>query len=260
MKNGNRMPTTTVSQHRVQLFQPTQRPIYRTAEKTETSWGSCKVTGRLGQRHADLLEAVFWVAEKQRPTEDGGIELLVDPAKLRRTLSDGGSCMKRITQWFAELRAAAIEIETPRLVRSGVPCIGGLIVSVEPSPATRKNPFGGIRHLMRIRIDKALVFLMENDVPIYRDPSPIARLSCGISQAIARHVLSHRPNSKNGWSIDSLIFLVGGAKPGDSISIRHRRSELKKDALALRKIGIYIEEGKMKTCSTAPMVNSTAPA
>src|SRR5699024_8638613 len=89
MKTGNKVtPTSTALQARVMIYQPSQRPRERKGEWMETSFGRCRVTGRLGQRHADVMECVLYVAERKRELTDGGVELLVDPAKLRRTLSD----------------------------------------------------------------------------------------------------------------------------------------------------------------------------
>jgi len=87
----------------LRLFQPTQRPRATAGEWIQTSWGRCRVLGRLGQRHADLLEAMLFVAERSRETDDGAIELLVDPARVRRTLSDHRHSLGRIREWLREL-------------------------------------------------------------------------------------------------------------------------------------------------------------
>lgn len=59
MTNGSRgiLPTSTVSPARLRMCQPTQRPTYRAGEWIVTPWGRCRVTGRFGQRHQDLLDA-----------------------------------------------------------------------------------------------------------------------------------------------------------------------------------------------------------
>jgi hypothetical protein len=114
------------------------------------------VVGRLGQRHADLLEAMLFVAERSRETDDGAIELLVDPAQVRRTLS------------------------------------------------------GGERHLWRVRLGTPLVELMKRDLLLWYNPAPLARLQYGISQAVARHVLTHSRSPDKGWKLDGLIKVVCG--------------------------------------------------
>ena len=89
MTTGKRVaPTSTTLQARVMIYQPSQRPRERAGQWIDTSYGRCRVTGRLGQRHADIVESMLYVAERRREISDGGIELLIDPAKLRRMLSD----------------------------------------------------------------------------------------------------------------------------------------------------------------------------
>lgn len=239
--NGNAVaPTSTVLQARIVLFQPSQRPHNRRGEWVKTQHGRCRVTGRLGQRHADVMESMLYVAERRRETDDGGVELLVDPASLRRTLSDGQYSYEGIQDLLAELRAASIEIITPQMERRGERIIGGLIDHSVPSPKTRRDPLtGGERQLWRVRLGVALVLLLNNDLSLYYPPAPIARLRHGISQAVARHVLTHKNHPAGGWRIDTLIEAVCG----DAVTkktIQNGRYRLKSDAGALMDLGIEI--------------------
>jgi len=110
-ERGNAVTSTsTAVQSRVVLYQPSQRPTLRTGEWMETSYGRCRVTGRLGQRHADVLEAIMYCAEKTRTVSDGGVELLVDPAQIRKTLSDSRYSFKQIEKLIVDLRVATITI------------------------------------------------------------------------------------------------------------------------------------------------------
>ena len=245
MKTGNKVtPTSTALQARVMIYQPSQRPRERKGEWMETSFGRCRVTGRLGQRHADVMECVLYVAERKRELTDGGVELLVDPAKLRRTLSDHQYSLTQIEKLLAELRAVTIKIETPKF---DFPIIGGLIDHVIPSTMTRPDPLtGGVRNLWRVRLGVALVMLMEHDLSLHYSPIPIARLKHGISQAIARHVLTHKHEPVDGWHIDTLIRAVCGE---DVISqvMRDGRRRLKQETVALAALGIEItKENKVK--------------
>jgi len=89
-ERGNAVtPTSTAAQSRVALYQPSQRPTLRTGEWMTTSYGRCRVKGKLGQRHADVIDTIMYHAEKRRMAS-GGLELLVDPARVRRMLSDSG--------------------------------------------------------------------------------------------------------------------------------------------------------------------------
>ena len=144
MKAGNQVvPTSTALQARVMIYQPSQRPQERKGQWMDTVFGRCRVTGRLGQRHADIVESMLYVAERRRDVSDGGIELLVDPARLRRTLSDHQYSHDRIIKLLTDLRAATVEIVTPELEQRGDRIIGGLIDHVIPSPMTRRDPLSG---------------------------------------------------------------------------------------------------------------------
>ena len=243
-------PTSTVIQARVMLYQPSQRPRHRQGEWLETSFGRCRVTGRLGQRHADMVETVLYCAEQRRDVSDGGIELLVDPAKLRKTLSDSRYSMSQIQKLFHELRAAVVEIETPAMIRASDKIIGGLIDHVMPSPMTRPDPLtGGERHLWRVRLGVALVMLLEHDLSLYYSPAPIARLQHGISQAVARHVLSHKRDPMGGWHLDTLINAVSGIVSNQSM--RDNRRRLRNDKEGLLELGIHIEAGRVRRGTSA---------
>ena len=243
MKTGNKVvPTSTALQGRVMIYQPSQRPQERKGQWMDTGFGRCRVTGRLGQRHADIVESMLYVAERRRDISDGGIELLVDPAKLRRTLSDHQYSHDHILKLLTDLRAATVEIVTPELEQRGDRIIGGLIDHVIPSPMTRRDPLsGGERKLWRVRLGVALVMLLERDLSLYYSPGPIARLQHGISQAVARHVLTHKHDPIGGWYLDTLIRAVSGENLGNAemANCRHR---LKRDAADLRKMGIDIDE------------------
>ena len=243
MSAGNEVaPTSTAIQARIMLYQPSQRPHYRDGDWIETSFGRCKVSGRLGQRHADIMEAILYCAERWRDIEDGGVEVLVDPARVRRTLSDSRYSFEQIEKLLAELRAATIVIEAPKL---DFPIIGGLIDHVVPSPMTRPDPLtGGERHLWRVRFGVALVMLLEHDLRLYYDPAPIARLQHGISQAVARHVLSHKKEPLGGWYLDTVIVAVSGQLSGQSM--RDARRRLKNDSNELDGIGLVLEGKRIR--------------
>ena len=240
-ERGNAVtPTSTAAQSRVALYQPSQRPTLRTGEWIETSYGRCRVTGRLGQRHADVIDAIMHCAEKQRSVSDGGAELLVDPARVRRALSDSGYSHEQLWVLLKECMSAVIEIKTPKFR-----ALGHLIDSVTESTATRPDPLtGGERTLWRVRLGEAFVTMLKDDLWVYYDPAPIARLKCGISQAVARHVLSHSAEPRGGWYVDTLITAVAGEVSGTAM--RNARRYLQEDAEELRAMGITFEGGKVR--------------
>lgn len=256
--HGNpRLPTATVSPARLRLCQPTQRPNYRTGERVDTAWGWCKVAGRFGQRHQDVLEVFMWNAEDSREIEDGGVELLVDPAKVRRTLSDSGYSLGRLKILIDELMGVTIELK----VTNGMWAIGGLLDHVVESPATKRDPLTrGTRHLWRVRLGVAFVQLIKNDVPLHYDPTPITQLQSGVSQAVARHVLSHSSPPNGGWKLDGLIEAVAGALT--AASLRNKRREVRLDSSALSGLGIIVDDDRVflekKACSTGPIKTEKA--
>ncbi|EPS7441357.1 hypothetical protein ACVHLG_002979 [Pseudomonas aeruginosa] len=243
MSGGNAVtPTSTSAQARVMLYQPSQRPRLREGDWMDTSFGRCRVTGRLGQRHADIVEAILYCAERRRDVSDGGVELLVDPARVRKTLSDSRYSFTQIEKLLAELRAATITIETPQF---DFPIIGGLIDHVIPSPMTRPDPLTGReRNLWRVRLGVALVMLLEHDLSLYYDPAPIARLQHGISPAVARHVLSHKVEPAGGWYVDTVIVAVAGTVP--SKAMRDARFRLREDADELKALGLTLDGDRVR--------------
>lgn len=249
MKTGNKvMPTSTALQARVMIYQPTQRPRERKGQWMNTCFGRCRVTGRLGQRHADLMESILYVAERKREVPDGGVELLVDPAKLRRTMSDHQYSLTQIEKLLAELRAATITIETPQF---DFPIIGGLIDHVIPSPMTRLDPLTrGERNLWRVRLGAALVMLLEHDLSLNYQPALITRLKHGISQAVARHVLTHKHAPVGGWHMDTLIRAVYGDDVAGQ-AMRDGRRRLRLDASGLASLGVEITDENRVTRGTA---------
>lgn len=250
MTTGNKVtPTSTSAQARVMLYQASQRPSLMEADWMETSFGRCRIKGRLGQRHADVVEAILHCAERRRDVSDGGVELLVDPAKVRKTLSDSRYSSSHLEKLLAELRAATVTIETPQF---DFPIIGGLIDHVIPSPMTRPDPLtGGERNLWRVRLGIALVMLLEHDLSLYYDPAPIARLQHGISQAVARHILTHKNDPAGGWHVDTLIRAVCGENI-NSKKMRNGRSRLREDAEKLHEVGITIDaENRIRRLTSA---------
>ncbi len=250
MTTGNSVvPTSTAAQARVMLYQPSQRPQLRQGEWLETSFGRCRVTGRLGQRHADVIEATLFCAERLRDIQDGGVELLVDPARLRKTISDSRYSMTQLQKILGELRTATVEIETPNM-SSHDRIIGGLIDHVIPSPMTRHDPLTrGKRHMWRVRLGVALVMLLEYDLSLYYNPAPIARLQHGISQAVARHILSHKCQPSGGWKLDTLIEAVSGKT--SSQALRDARRRLRSDCEGLEPLAIEIIGNRIKRGTAA---------
>jgi len=239
-------PTTTTHTIRLCLFQPTRRPKRLNKHEITTPWGKVRISGRLGQQHADVFEAICYEREKKAMTQDGRIKLLVDPFRVKKRANI--SSMTQLEDIVHELREATIEIIEPKRLS----CVGGLIdhadkaVRSDGSPITRYNPLTkGERALWTVEIGKAFCKLVAGDVWVGYDPAKIAKLDNGISQAVARHVLSHKDEPNGGWKLDTLINAVT-IEEYSTQAIRDRRRELKEEAEKLRELGIEINGDRVR--------------
>ena len=245
-----KMPTATAKEHRLGIYQPTRRPSWLDRQ-VATSWGVVRVVGKLGQAHADVMDALLYCAERRRDLEDGRIKILVDPARVRRVSGVGSG--EQFRRLLDELMAAVVEIREP----ASLCCLGHLVDHVDMARRsdgtliTRRNPLDrGERSLWRVELGKALCTLLEKDIWRGYNPAPIARLRHGISQAIARHMLSHSKAPRGGWIIDNLIRVVAGEISGGPL--RHRRRELVSDAESLGMIGLHMEGDRLHRVQQKP--------
>ena len=247
------MPTATAHQGRLALFEATRRPKMR-ERIVETPHGKIRVKARLGQAHADVLEAICYSRERRRDMPDGGIKLLVDPAEVRRRSRQDGTTLRNIID---DLQQAIIEIIEPKHLACQGQVLGHIDKAARPdgTPITRPNPLGGERALWSATLGPVLSRLVAADVWIGYDPAPLAQLRHGISQAIARYALSHRRQPGVGWHLDTLITSVCGNL--DGISLRHRRRELRVDDAALAEIGVVIDGDRVSVQHTRDGVQHT---
>jgi hypothetical protein len=241
MEKIGKIPTTTVTIARIAMYQPTRRPIVRHGDWITTAHGRCCVTGRLGQRHADVVEAIMYCAENQQRHADGSMELLVDPAQVRRTLSDSNYSYSRMWIILREIMSVVVEIETGK-----IKVMGHIIDHVVNSPMTRRDPLTrGKRYMWRVRLGFALVMLIDQDLHLQYNPAPIARLKYGISQAMARYVFTHRSEPGGGWFLNTVIAAVMGNGTPDQEqqtgqTIRDARRHIRADRMELADMGIIV--------------------
>jgi hypothetical protein len=203
-----------------------------------------RVSGRLGQRHADVYEAIRHTALDSRE-RDSQTDLLVDPARVRRAL---GQHYSYSTLWrlLDEIMQAVIEIDAPNLRG-----LGHLIDSVTESKKRARDPLtGGERTLWVVRLGLAAWALDQHDIPLYHDPAPIAGLQHGISQAVARHVLSHKSEPRGGWTLDGIIVAVAGAL--DEKALAKARYRVRTDAAALAALDIEIDGDRVRRVAQRP--------
>lgn len=140
MSRSKKIPTTTVHQARLQVFQPTRLPKDMIRE-IETSWGVAKIDGKLGQVHADIVEAIFYYADTTRKMEDGRVKITVDPYKIKTSVGGGKEySYATINKRIDEIMKALIKLEIFATEQKVTAHIIDLVVK---SKETRHNPFDG---------------------------------------------------------------------------------------------------------------------
>jgi hypothetical protein len=236
MKDGDQLPITTPLLSRLRMFQPTHRPQLLAGDWTETAHGQARVKGRLGQRHIDALESMLRTSTAR---EVGGrIELLVDPALVRRSLSDEGYSGEGLQVLLDDLFEAEIEIKTPKLQSRG-----RIIDLWRRSTKTAANPLGGERQMWFVKFGDLMTYLLQNDTIFCRSHPTIPKLRSGVAKALARAALSHSHQPKGGWRLDSMIESVCG--PLSRQQTRDKRRDIVGDAAGLLAAGVKIECGRV---------------
>jgi len=234
-----KIPTSSVHQSRLQLFQPTRRPREITRE-IETAWGTAKIIGKIGQVHADMLEAMCKYSLDSKISDTGQLLLLVDPYKVR-TCMGGGKEYSHDAIWrmITELKRVAIELSA-----QGLRILGGVLDRVDESTYEATSHNGQLRKMWVVTLNSAFSELLGADLSLNYDPAPLAKLETGVGQAIARHVLTHQNQPNGGWKLDELIKAVGAGST--SAEMRKRRFDVNADSENLEKMGILVAGGRVK--------------
>lgn len=252
MTNGiENLPTTTAHQSRLRIFQATRRPM-KLAQKIETSWGWIIIDGRLGQAHADILEVIMHKHLNARKLDDGRLQILIDPYVLRRAV--GGYGHDKLWDRMKDLKATTMEVFVMRSREKYLCSILDEVQETESrimrdprSSAMRQadvDDDGTGRRKWRFTFSRQWSQFIENDVGRYYDPENVIKLRHGVSQAIARLIKTHQSQPNGGWDRDGLILAVCGKV--DSITMRHRRREIKLDADGLKACGLISEGSKIR--------------
>lgn len=234
-----KIPTTTTMESRLRIFQPTQRPV-RKSITIDVAWGKAKITGRLGQRHADLLE-IIRASALDWGIDNGRVAILVDPYVISKKLGGGSGqySYQRMYVLLEELAEAVIVLET-----ESMKAIGHIIDETLEAKKSVQNPMTGTdRPLMKVIFGCVGAALLEKDLFLYYDPVPISALGSGMAQAVARHVLTHKTEPNGGWKVDTLIHAVAGGING--VPLRKGRAAIKADAEGLARCGILVEEDRV---------------
>jgi len=229
----------TVHENRYCIFQPTDRPKEKIIEM-QIKNGTIKVTGKLGQTHKDILEFIKHNHLKYGYTQDGRIAFLVDLYQLRKALGKGNSLYsyETLEKMLKDLIRTTVEIDTETMKITG-----NFLAQVTESKIELTTKNGTIRKLTRIEFSKLGTEIIEKDIKLFYDPTPIMKIQYGISKALARYCLSHKNQPNGGWKIDTLLQAILGETTPQAI--KDAKRFLKKDIEQLKKCGIYIENDRV---------------
>lgn len=242
MVKVKKLPTATALESRLRIFQPTQRPVRQTVV-VDGPWGKARVTGRLGQRHHDLIEIVRASALKWGLDPAGRVVALVDPYDVSKKMGGGGRqySYEQMYLLLQDMRETTIEIQTPH-----IRAMGGLLDEVVEAKTKARNPLTGeARSLMKVVFGNVGTELLSKDLFLFYNPVPITNLRSGMSQAIARHALTHKSEPNGGWHLDTLIKAVAGDI--DGVALRKARAAVRKDADGLEACSVIIEGDRVHT-------------
>ncbi|MDE3021726.1 MAG: hypothetical protein KGI54_07675 [Pseudomonadota bacterium] len=184
-----------------------------------------------------------------RKMDDGRIQILVDPYRLRKAVGKYGH--DKLWERIKDLKAAILELfifkRGDKYLCSILDEIKETDSRIEKDPRSSlmklidKDDDGGGRRKWRFTFSGQWSEFIQNDIGRFYNPAFIINLRHGISQALARHVFSHQDQPNGGWDLETLIQTVGAGG-----RIRDRRSELAADHEGLKKIGIFIVDGKVR--------------
>ncbi len=241
MSKKKNIPTAPASAYRLRFFQPTRRPREIKSDWQITPWGRVRVEGRLGQAHADLLDACMFAALE---VDDDGerIHLLVDPHKIRKIIGRKGRAPGDwVEELYRELVGATVEWETTVHGQNSsvkIHGMGHILDSVTHAKAERGNPFGGRRELLHVALGEQWSKMVRADIQARFDPGAIAALGHGVSQAVARLALTHR--GCRTIKIDTALDQVGVPETGTQR--RDARRYIREDVFDLEKVGVRITD------------------
>ena len=240
-------PVCVTHESKLPVFQPTRRPSRVRQQRFDTAYGSVTVTGKLGQGHRDVLDAVMACAERSK-VEDGRLSVLVDPYQLRKTVSSGrGGGMfpyDHIRRLLRDLRTAEVDMDMPAL---RLRVTDGILADFEESAITKasepwefQTTSGGPRPMLKVTFGKNWTRMLAMDLSVVYQLPIVIGMRHGASQATARYCLSHR---KVNDTLDGILVKIGYDPIGKTPrAVNKVKAEIRSDAKALAALGVTITE------------------
>lgn len=248
--------STPAAMCRVPIFAPTRRGSTVVCHHVESSWGSATITGRLDQRHRDVIDALLAVQQGHRQASvHGDVAVLVDSADLRRQLGWDRWRYEHIISALRDLRAAEIEMR----LGDGTTSWSGILTHIMESASAPPPRHRGARSaditpepgrtdvrggaMWEITVSGAWIALTRH-LPC-RYPDAVLRMKRGVVQALARFILSHRDPQ---ISINAALDAIGVDPRQRSRARRWVRDE----AESLAAVGVKVA-GNMLTADERPV-------
>ena len=240
-------PVCVTHESKLPVFQPTRRPSRVRQQRFDTAYGSVTVTGKLGQGHRDVLDAVMACAERSK-VEDGRLSVLVDPYQLRKMVSSGRNGgmfpYDHIQRLLRDLRAAEVVMDMPALQ---LRVTDGILADFEESAITKESePWafqtmsGGPRPMLKVTFGKNWTRMLKKDLPVVYHLPIVIGMRHGASQATARYCLSHREVND---TLDRILVKIGYDSTGKTPrAVNKVKAEIRSDAKALAAVGVTITE------------------
>lgn len=255
-----KLPTSFATMARYMIAQPTTTPTHSTREFRGENW-VCLITGRVGQRHIDLIEACMKTHRGARFNGiDKTIDLLIDPHKLRVALGYFSKTTGKVEKLaseqlrvlFRDLQGVVVEIENELTRKHGLPELEPLIRGLKNSGTRVKNKLPGStdRPLMILSLGSFLSMFIQHDIKLHYDPAPIIEMRHGITKAVARHALTHSIVPNGGWRLETLIRAVAG-EDVDSKTMCKYRATVKSSVRSLAAAGVLLDGDRVTLKSRA---------
>lgn len=244
-KDGQ-LPTTAAAYARLKIGEPTKFPTFQ-ARHVTSAWGEAIITGRIGTLHTIFIEAALCHCLDYREHSNGDLELLVDPAKLRQSLSKAGErcSVKTLNTIADDLLEVKIKSKLFNEDRLGDGKIITDIDRIGTGTQDIKRHNGRLGKLWSIMVSRRYRDFLGNNIKLYYDPDKFSSLKSGVSHAVVRLIVTHKAEPNGGWIIDKILDAVG-IDIKDSVALKHNRRYLKNDTDNLLKIGFVIEDGHIK--------------
>ncbi len=296
MSDHSKLKTARIA-CRVPLFSPNRETSTITTQRVTTPWGRAVITGKLDQRHRDVLDTLLQVAHLWLPDgSKGDYVARVDSARLRAALGWNKLNYEQIVNALRDLRAAEIEanFDGEKNMRAWAGIIGRIEESEETPPGRRVGTSiikkserniaardDGTKRTSQIvrggRVWEVVVSgiwldILRSAQTAY--PAQVLRMRYGVSQAITRFMLSHSGPTEYG--LEKALSYVGVpvkrheraleemARPGvkNKRSKTKAREEIPSDIEIMAGLGIAVDTVRKKITRvgrTTPVTDRTTP-